>query len=282
MSFLRVRVKEDSHRIYDFIIQGIEEAESFGFPEGMYSPHSKAKCFKRHHPQYHRIPNSILRGFYKFGVPKSDGLVGLRMPKKDVLHIWGLGFVNLNREVKGVTKQITFNSGYELVFQGVGHRAASKDIVFKDYAHVDLSPLLKEDPIFRYLKVNGVFAEFGHKKACMIHDIMEHFEDNPDLTRKDLEKLGIKGDKLWDLVVNYQKPLDSWIRAGSKPKDGEYKVGHYMLSTSQHNKRLKNEWSISDHLNSSDIDMGKIKKQSFDSMVYEATKTDKPEWSFFN
>lgn len=283
MSLYPIKVREESKELYNYIMEGIEASEKVPYPAKMTSPYSKAKYFKKHNPQYHKIPNSILRGNFRFGKPKSDGMMGLRL-KPGRLHVWGLGEIYLNSDgpspSTGRIVQIILNPDYEIVFRGMGLIGRGEPIVLRDYSSKPLNVLEKEDPIFRYLKVNQVFTEYGWKKMCLIRDVIEHLQKNPNLTRKQIEKLGIRGDKLWDLIVNYQPALDSWIRAGSKPREGDYKRGHYILSRGQHEKRVKREWSLSEHLSPSDIDAGKLKQQSFDAQTYEALRSDK--WGFFS
>lgn len=275
MSFYVIPIREQSYDMYDYLIEGVDKAKTFDFPKGMTSPHSKAKHFKKHNPEYHQIPNSVLKGYYKFETVKSDGITGLRLGSHH-LHIWGLGVLELKKPVFAPkrVRQISFRPDYEIILHGMGKLGSNAKIVLKDYDTSDMSRLVWEDHIFRYLKVNGVFAEYGHKKACAIRDVIAHLEENPNLTRQQLERLGIKGDKVWDLVVNYQKSLDVWLRAGSKPKECN------IYSKLQFKRKEKTEWSLSDHLSKSDTDAGNIKKHSFDSMTYNRLRSDR--FDFYN
>ncbi len=275
MSFYVIPVKENSYEIFDYLIEGINKAKEYNFPAGMTSPHSKAKHFKKNHPEFHKIPNSLLKGFFKFGIIKSDGMIGLRL-RPHQLHIWGLGVIHLDKTVQraGSVKQISLRPTREIILHGMGKIGSNEKIVLKNYETSDINRLVWDDPIFRYLKVNGVFAEYGHKKACLIRDVIAHLENNPNMTRRQLESLGIRGDKVWDLVVNYQKSLDVWLRAGSKPKECN------VLSKLQFQRKAKTEWSLSDHLSKADIDAGNLKKHSFDSMTYEALRSDR--FDFYN
>lgn len=275
MSFYPIKVKDsgDSYKNYDYILEGIKSAEEFDYPSKMTSPHSKAKFFKKSNPDYHQIPNSLLKGYFRFGKPKTDGMKGFRLKRPMALHIWGLGFIYFDKGIPPLAhnvRQLTFREDYEIVLHSIGKIGGNRKIVLKDYKSNDMYYLMKNDPIFRYLKVNDVFKEFGYKKACAIRDIIDYLEYNPSLTRSQLEDLGIRGDRLWDLVVNYQPPLDVILRAGSKP-DMEYKF----LSKGQYKNKLKKEWSLSEHLSPSDAEAGRLKNQSFDSQTYEAIRSDR-------
>ncbi len=285
MRFYPIKVREESYELYDYILEGIRASERMSFPEKMTSPYSKAKHFKKHNPQYHKVPNSLLRGNYKFKKLTSDGLMGIRV-KGTRIHLWGLGELKLEYPAPPTLGRITgislrreleeaIEPTYEVIFHGIGYKGPNPKVVFRDYTGEDFSELVKEDPIFRYLKVNGTIAYHGHKKAGQLHDIIEAFMENPNMTRQQLERLGVRGDKLWDLVVNYQPSLDVILRAGTKPKGMQYKI----LSKGQHESRMDREWSMAEHLSASDVDAGKLKKQSFDSQTYEALRSDK--WSFF-
>lgn len=280
MSFYPIKVsdQEDSRKNYDYILEGIHSAEEFEYPSKMTSPHSKAKYFKKNNPDYHKIPNSLLKGYFRFGKPKTDGMKGFRLHRPLTLHIWGLGYIYFDKGIPPLIrniKQLTFRDNYEIVFHSTGKIGSNKKIVLRDYKTSDLNILMKEDPIFRYLKVNDVFKEFGHKKTCAIRDVIDYLDNNPSLTRLQLEELGIRGDRLWDLVVNYQPSLDVILRAGSKPE-----MKYKFLSKGQYKNKLKKEWSLSEHLSPSDVDAGRLKNQSFDSQTYEAIRSDKE--SFFS
>lgn len=282
MAFFPVWIEEDpeTQRNHSHIMEAVKSAESFVFPPKVTSTYSKAKMFKKANPEYHRVPNSLLRGLYEFGRPMTDGTVGFRLKHGSVLSVWGLGDIRLKRDMYHIKKiQRIFFGGEEVVFYGMGKIFPNRRLVLKDYSQEDFHHLVQDDPIFRYLKVNLIFTEYGFKKACAIRDVIAYFDENPNLTRKELERMGIRGNKLWDLVVNYQKSLDVWLRAGSKPKEGEYKTGHYILSKGQHDKRIKREWSLSEHIQNSDIDAGKLKNQSFDSQIFELMRSNRE--SFF-
>lgn len=289
MSFYPVKVREESYPLFEYILEGLETARDYEYPEGMTSPYSKAKYFKKNNADYHKIPNSLLRGMFRFGKIKSDGMTGLRLNyDASYLHVWGLGYVNLERvspakRYKNV-KQISLRDNYtivnkervhsyEVIVHGMGRLGSNEKLVLRDYEGADLHSLMSSDPIFNYLKVNGVFAEYSHKKACSVRDVIAHFEENPNLTRKQLEEMGIRGDKLWELVTNYQRSLSVWLRASSKPDECD------ILSKGQHKKKLDREWSLSEHLSSKDVDSGKLKNQSFDSQLFEATRSN--QYNFF-
>jgi hypothetical protein len=286
MSFHPVKVKEESYPLFEYILEGLYTAKEYKYPSNMTSPYSKAKYFKKHNPKYHAIPNALIRGLFKFGRITSDGMVGLR-PKNDKIHIWGLGHLHLERPVSNIYRKISQISlrdnytvvdkekihSYEVIVHGIGRVGATNPIIMKDYEQTDLHKLVKEDPIFDYLKVNQVFTEYGFKKACAIRDVIAHFEENPNMTRRQMEVMGIRGDKLWELITNYQRSLSVWLRASSKPDECD------ILSKGQHKKKLDREWSLSEHLSPKDVDAGKLKNQSFDAQVFEHTKSDRH--SFF-
>jgi hypothetical protein len=275
---VKIRKESESTReILDYIQEALYKASEEKFEGNVTSPFSKAKQFKKSHPEYHKLPNSILRGWYKYGRAKSDGMMGIR-PHYNRLHLWGLGNIYVHENVIPYFSKVNFITINEddILLHGIMKPQSKARIVLRNYENEDLHELLTSDPIFRYLKVNGVFAEYGHKKACQIHDVIEYFMDNPHMTRSQLEGYGIKGDKLWDLVVNYQPSLDIILRASSKPKGMQYKI----LSKSQHKSRMDREWSLSEHLSPSDVDAGRLKQQSFDAQTYEAIRSDR--WGFFN
>lgn len=119
----------------------------------------------------------------------------------------------------------------------------------------------ERDPTVFFLMVNGV--RLG-RKFWEKYDALKYFERNPSASREEMRKRGIRTAADWELLTDYQRGVQAWLRANPKPPECN------ILSKSQMKKREESEYRMPEAIDDKDIDLGRLSRQSFESQIYRS------------
>jgi hypothetical protein len=236
------------------------------------SPMTKVKRLLSTHPTYRVVPRSFLRGCFKTGKPMTDSPTGFKLSRSEV-YVKDLGTIKLQTPIDRVMglQRLGFspyNGGEVHIYASLIQK--TKRMPQKRPEATSIYELKKIDPVVYFLLVNQVppGEEFWRKHAAL-----NYVRDNPGITRKEVEKLGLKSERDWDLLVDFQDGMQEWLRAVSKPPECD------ILSKGQMIQRQKKELRMPDSITSGDVDSGNLKGQSYESQIHAALNNDR--YSFF-
>jgi hypothetical protein len=265
-----IEISRDDNNIHSFLSEGLFLAQTFHFPGGICSTESKIKIFKDNYSYYRNMPNDFLRGFFLTGNRITDKLKGINL-HKNYIHFRALGdiFIKPPDLIRNITRIQVEENGF--TFFGIKKTKPKSKFKVEKHQETNLTELKKTDDILYHLMVNQAYTEYGPKRFWKLYDTIKYFNENPELTRRDLEKMGVKSDKVWELIADYQPALSKWIKSGSKPKD----TPNYFQSKNQYIQRLKEEVRMPDVVNDNDVEKGHLKGQSYESQIYRASSSAK-------
>lgn len=258
-------VESDESGVVGSFVSAYWDARRFKGSGAATSPAGKVKKFLAYHPEHRRVPRTFLRGIFRYGEPVTEDLTGLNL-SGDTLKVHLMGEVRLARSVKGsiVNPRRLGISGFNqgtLTIYGTPLRRRTEPGATDIPLDTAFGEIRKQDNIVDFLSVNLVPPD---RAMWRKREALAYVRDNPDLTRQEIEELGITSDWDWDLLVDFQEGMQEILRAPVKPE------GCNILSKNQIRRRQDREYHMPDTINDNDSDKGNLSKQSYDPQIYQA------------
>ncbi len=267
MSKAIIKIERDDDDVLGLLLDVYEETRQFEFHPRVTSYTTKTKRFLEECPHYRVVPRSFIRGCFKRGEPTTDSPTGIKIGKKSV-KVGDLGTIWLATPIERLVglQRVgfsPFNGGEVHVYASIIRKGGTK--FSYSQPEESIHDLKKKDPVVYYLLVNQIppGEDFWKK-----HAVLTYVRRNPGVTRNQVERMGIRSDRDWDLLVDFQDGMQEWLRAVSKPPECD------ILSRGQLVQRQKRELRLPDVINDHDVDRGDMKGQSYDAQIYRALHPD--------
>ncbi len=274
MSRFSFRIREDREDVLGLLMDVYGTIQEMIYPPRVTSVRTKQKILLNNHPSYRVVPRSFIRGCIKTGKPITDAPTGFKLTRSEV-YVKDLGTISLETPINRVfgLQRLGFslyNGGEVHIYASLIQRSRRQSGSRFAAEPTSIYELKKVDPVVYFLLVNQVPPgdEFWRKHAAL-----NYVRDNPGITRREIEKLGLKGERDWDLLVDFQDGMQQWLRAVSKPPECD------ILSKGQMIQRQKKELRMPDSITSGDVDAGNLKGQSYESQIHAALSNDR--YAFF-
>lgn len=265
MARATLRVIRDTSDVIPLLWDLYQETQRSEFPRDVTSPKTRTARFLLQHPYYSDAPRSFIRGCFRYGKAMSEDFSGFELEGQELtvkrLGKIALPYFGLGQSARMMQVQVSPFNGGQVTFPRGQVLLPPLKVNLEEKRHLSIHAEKQYDPVVYYLLVNQIPPgdDFWRK-----HAVLNYVRNYPGLTRRELERMGVKSDYEWDLVVDFQDGMQEWLRAVSKPPECD------ILSRGQLRQRQKKELRLPDVINDSDVDAGRLKGQSYDAQIFRA------------
>lgn len=261
-------VVRDDDGLFEMMARATKDALTY-YPEWDILPKNKAKEFVRDYPEHSECPRSLLRGIFRFGVPRLSDTSSFLWRRGGILRIKRKGDIHLQLPCRVFTPprnyEFDFENGIVRIFL-YGRPPMPAFDRKADRPAGNVGTLRRTDNTLDFLIVSeGYHDESTWRKKRLI----DYVHKNPHILRQELRRNGFRGDTNMDLLGDSLEGMQLWLRSRQKPPECN------ILSSSQIASRQDREFRMPDVINEDEASAGNLARQSYDAQHYEAMHRDR-------